>query len=149
MPGYYGACFAEVEVDTETGEVRVLKLTGAYDVGRAINPELIKGQITGGGIMGIGWALTEELLIKDGQILNSNFADYRLLRSCDTPELDPIIVESNEPTGPFGAKGVGEGTMVCVASAIANAIYNAIGVRMKELCITPEKILQALSEKKA
>jgi xanthine dehydrogenase molybdenum-binding subunit len=148
MPGYYGACFAEVEVDTETGEVRVLKLTGAYDVGRAINPELIKGQITGGGVMGIGWALTEELLIKDGQILNSNFADYRLLRSCDTPELDPIIVESNEPTGPFGAKGVGEGTMVCVASAIANSIYNAIGVRMKELCITPEKILQALREKR-
>jgi len=148
MPGYYGACFAEVEVDTETGEVRVLKLTAAYDVGKAINPELVKGQITGGGVMGIGWALTEELLIKDGRMLNSNFADYRLLRSCDAPEIEPIIVESNEPTGPFGAKGVGEGSMVCVASAIANAIYNAIGVRMKELCITPEKILQALSESK-
>ena len=148
MPGYYGACFAEVEVDTETGEVRVLKLTAAYDVGRAINPELVKGQITGGGVMGIGWALTEELLIKDGRILNGNFADYRLLRACDVPELESIIIESNEPTGPFGAKGVGEGSMVCVASAIANAIYNAVGVRMNELCITQEKILQALSKKR-
>ena len=147
MPGYYGACFAEVEVDIETGQVWVLKLTAAYDVGKAIHPDNVKGQITGGGVMGIGWALTEELMIEDGRILNSNFADYRLLRACDVPELDSIIVESNEPTGPFGAKGIGEGSMVCIASAIGNAIYNAIGVRMKELCITPEKILQGLSER--
>ena len=144
MPGYYGANFAEVEVDTETGEVRVLRLVGAFDVGKAINPALVEGQITGGCVMGIGWALTEELLIKDGRILNGSFSDYRILRSTDIPELDSLIVESHEPTGPFGAKGVGEGSMVCVASAIANAIYNAIGIRMKELCITPEKILKGL-----
>ena len=144
MPGYFGASFAEVEVDTETGEVRVLKLTGAFDVGKAINPANVQGQITGGGIMGIGWALTEELITKDGNILNDNFTDYRILRASDVPQLDSIIVESNEPTGPFGAKGVGEGTMVGVASAIANAIFDAIGVRMKELCITQEKILEGL-----
>jgi xanthine dehydrogenase molybdenum-binding subunit len=144
MPGYYGATFVEVEVDTETGEVRVVKVVGAFDVGKAINPANIEGQITGGAVMGIGWTLTEELLLEEGRILNDSFRDYRILRACDVGELVPIIVESNEPTGPFGAKGVGEGTMVGVAPAVANAIYDAIGVRMKELCITPEKILEAL-----
>jgi len=143
MPGYYGATFVEVEVDTETGEVRVVKVVGAFDVGKAINPSNIEGQITGGAVMGIGWALTEELLLREGKILNDSFRDYRILRACDVGEIVPIIVESNEPTGPFGAKGVGEGTMVGVAPAVANAIYDAIGVRMKELCITPEKILEA------
>jgi xanthine dehydrogenase molybdenum-binding subunit len=144
MPGYYGAVFAEVEVDTETGEVKVLKLTSAFDVGRAINPDLVEGQITGGAVMGMGFALTENLLLRDGQILNSSFADYRLLRACDVPEIVPIIVESNEPTGPFGAKGVGEGCMVNVASAISNAICHATGVRLTDLNMTPEAILQGL-----
>jgi xanthine dehydrogenase molybdenum-binding subunit len=144
MPGYYGATFVEVEIDTETGEVRVVKLVGAFDVGRAINPASIEGQIAGGAVMGIGWTLTEELLLDEGRIRNGSFRDYRILRACDVGELIPIIVESHEPTGPFGAKGVGEGTMVGVAPAIANAIFDAIGVRMKELCITPEKILEAL-----
>jgi CO/xanthine dehydrogenase Mo-binding subunit len=144
MPGYYGAVFAEVEVDTETGKVKVLKLTSAFDVGRAINPQLVKGQIIGGGVMGIGFALTEDLLVEDGRILNSGFADYRLLRACDVPEIVPIIVESHEPTGPFGAKGVGEGCMVNVAAAISNAICHATGVRLTNLRLTPEAILQGL-----
>jgi xanthine dehydrogenase molybdenum-binding subunit len=144
MPGYYGAIFAEVEVDTETGEVKVLKLTSAFDVGRAINPDLVEGQITGGAVMGMGFALTENLLLRDGRILNSSFADYRLLRACDVPEIVPIIVESNEPTGPFGAKGIGEGCMVNVASAISNAICHATGVRLTDLCMTPDSILQGL-----
>jgi len=144
MPGYYGAVFAEVEINTETGGVNVLKLTSAYDVGKAINPEMVKGQIVGGGVMGIGFALTEGLQLKDGHILNPNFTDYRILRSCDIPEIKPIIVESNEPTGPFGAKGIGEGSMVNVASAISNAVCHATGVRMTELSITPEKILQGI-----
>ena len=147
MPGYYGAIFAEVEVDTETGEVNVLKLTSAFDVGRAINPDLVKGQITGGGVMGMGFALTEDLLVEDGRILNSSFGDYRLLRACDVPEIVPIIVESNEPTGPFGAKGIGEGCMVNVASAISNAICHATGVRLTALRMTPEAILQGLKER--
>jgi CO/xanthine dehydrogenase Mo-binding subunit len=144
MPGYYGAVFAEVEVDTETGKVKVLKLTSAFDVGRAINPELVKGQIIGGGVMGIGFALTEDLLVEDGRILNSGFTDYRLLRACDVPEIVPIIVESHEPTGPFGAKGVGEGCMVNVAAAISNAICHASGVRLTNLRMTPEAILHGL-----
>ena len=145
MPGYYGAIFAEVEVDIETGEVNVLKLTSAFDVGRAINPDLVEGQITGGAVMGMGFALTENLLLRDGRILNSSFTDYRLLRACDVPAIVPIIVESNEPTGPFGAKGIGEGCMVNVASAISNAICHATGVRLTDLCITPDSILQGLA----
>ena len=145
MPGYYGAIFAEVEVDTETGEVDVLKLTSAFDVGRAINPDLVKGQIIGGGVMGVGFALTENLKLRDGRILNTSFADYRLLRACDVPEIVPIIVESNEPTGPYGAKGIGEGCMVNVASAISNAICHATGVRLTDLCMTPEMILEGLA----
>ncbi|MEX1329068.1 MAG: molybdopterin cofactor-binding domain-containing protein [Desulfobacterales bacterium] len=144
MPAYYGAIFAEVEVDSETGEVKVLKLTSAFDVGRAINPDLVEGQIIGGGVMGVGFALTENLLLRDGRILNSSFTDYRLLRACDVPEIVPIIVESNEPTGPFGAKGIGEGCMVNVASAISNANCHATGVRLTDLCMTPDSILQGL-----
>ena len=94
--------------------------------------------------MGIGFALTEGLQVEDGRILNSSFADYRLLRACDVPEIVPIIVESHEPTGPFGAKGIGEGCMVNVASAISNAICHATGVRLTELRMTPEEILKNL-----
>ena len=94
--------------------------------------------------MGIGWALSEDLILEKGKILNGSFTDYRLLRSVDVPKLDSIIVESHEPTGPFGAKGVGEGSMLCVALAIANAVYNAVGVRIKDLPITPEKVLRAM-----
>jgi xanthine dehydrogenase molybdenum-binding subunit len=146
MPGYYGAVFAEVEVNTQTGEVKVIKLTSAYDVGKAISPEMVRGQIVGGGVMGIGFALTEGLLIEKGHATNPNFTDYRLLRSCDIPQIEPIIVESNEPTGPFGAKGIGEGSMVNVASAISNAICHASGVRLTDLCMVPEKILQELKK---
>jgi len=144
MPPTFGANFAEVEVDTETGEVHVVKVVGAFDVGKAINPARVEGQITGGQLMGIGYALTEGLMLKDGRVLNDNFTDYRILRACDAPEIDAIIVESNEPTGAFGAKGVGEATMVGTASAIANAIYDAVGVRAKELPITQERILEEL-----
>ena len=144
MPGYYGAVFAEVEVDTETGQVKVLQLTSAFDVGRAINPDLVKGQIIGGAAMGIGFALTEGLLVEDGRILNGGFSDYRLLRTCDVPKIVPIIVESHEPTGPYGAKGIGEGCMVNVASAISNAICHATGARLTDLSMTSEAILQGL-----
>ncbi len=144
MPGYYGAVFAEVEVNTKTGKIKVIKLTSAFDVGKAINPEMVKGQIVGGGVMGIGFALTEGLIRKDGHITNPGFTDYRLLRSCDAPPVEAILVESNEPTGPFGAKGIGEGCMVNVASAIANAVYHATGVRLTDLCMTPEAVLKGL-----
>jgi xanthine dehydrogenase molybdenum-binding subunit len=148
MPTTFGANFAEVEVDLETGEVTVIDFVSAFDVGRAINPANVEGQIVGGAIMGIGFALTEEMITVDGRIQNANFRDYRLLRACDVPNVQGIIVESNEPTGPYGAKGVGEATMIGVPAAIANAIFHATGVRIRDLCITQEKVLEGLQSKK-
>ncbi len=144
QPAVFGATFAEVEVDTDTGQVKVLNMVGAFDVGRAVNPMHCEGQITGGLTMGVGYALTEGLIIEDGCVLNPNFTDYKIIRAPDAPHITPVLVESGEPTGPFGAKGLGEATMISAASAIASAVYHAVGVRMRELCITPEKILEAL-----
>ena len=143
----YGAVFAEVEVDTETGEVAVLKYVSAHDVGRAINPAIVQGQIIGGVVMGIGWALSEELHFDNqGRPLNFSLTDYKIFTSADCPEIIPIIVESDDPLGPYGAKGFGEAPLSAVPGCIANAIYNAIGIRFKELPITPEKVLKALRE---
>lgn len=145
----FGAVFAEVEVDTETGEVRVLKCVAAHDVGRAINPAIVQGQIIGGVVMGISWALSEELRFDDrGRPLNFSLTDYKIFTSADCPVIIPIIVESDDPLGPYGAKGFGEAPIVAVPGCIANAIYNAIGIRFKELPITPEKVLKALREGK-
>ena len=124
-----------------------IRNVGAFDVGRAINPGHVVGQIIGGEVMGTGYALTEGLVTVEGRICNNNFTDYRILRACDIPEIEAIIVESHEPSAAFGAKGVGEITNVGTASAIANAIYDAVGVRMTELPITQEKVLEALSSR--
>ncbi|MFQ5433960.1 MAG: xanthine dehydrogenase family protein molybdopterin-binding subunit, partial [Anaerolineae bacterium] len=140
----FGAQMAEVEVDTETGQVRVLRLACANDVGRAINPMAVEGQIEGGAQMGLGYALTEELMVKDGRVLNPDFLDYRLFTSADMPEIETIIVETDDPGGPFGAKGVGEMGGTPTAAAIANAIYDAVGIRMTQLPMTPERVLAAL-----
>ena len=139
---------ADVEVDPKTGLVNVLKCVVAQDVGKCINPLATEGQMEGGIVMGVGYALTEGIQYKDGEVENPNLVDYKIPTALDVPDITPIIVEEPDPTGPFGAKGVGEGTLVPVAPAIANAIYDAIGVRIKELPITPEKILRALGEKK-
>ena len=144
QPPVFGATFAEVEVDTETGQVRVVRMVGAFDVGRAINPAHCEGQIEGGLVMGVGYALTEELVVEEGRIRNPGFRDYKILRAPDAPEILPLLVESFEPTGPYGAKGLGEATMISAAAAIASAVQNAIGVRIRSLPITPEKILAAL-----
>lgn len=142
----FAAQLAEVEVDTDTGQVRVLRLVAAHDVGRAINPAIAQAQIEGALHHGIGYALTEGLMLdpEGGQPLNSSFADYKLLTALDMPPIEALLVESIDPVGPFGAKGVGEPAMVAAAPAIANAIYNAVGVRIQELPITPEKVLKAL-----
>lgn len=145
----FAAQVAEVEVDLETGKVEVLRLVAAHDVGKAVNPALVEGQIEGGCVMGLGYALYEETSLADGRIQNANFTDYLLPTTVDTPEIYPIIVEEYEPTGPFGAKGVGEPALIPTAAAIANAVYDAIGVRIYSLPITPEKVLQALAEKAA
>ena len=142
----FGAQMAEVEVDTETGKVRVLRLACANDVGRAINPMAVEGQIEGGAQMGLGYALTEELLVNEGRVANPNFHDYRLFTAADMPEIETIIVETDDPQGPFGAKGVGEMGGKPTAAAIANAIYDAVGVRLTRLPMTPERVLKALLE---
>jgi len=142
----FGAQMAEVEVDTETGQVRVLRLVCANDVGRAINPMAVEGQIEGGAQMGLGYALTEEVIVKDGRVLNPDFLDYRLFTAADMPDIETVIVETDDPQGPFGAKGVGEMGGTPTAAAIANAIYDAIGVRMTTLPMTPERVLKAIME---
>lgn len=139
---------AEVEVDTETGMVEVLRIVASHDVGKAINPKLVHAQIDGGSVMGVGYALLEELNVSKGRIENPNFDKYLLPTSMDIPEIYSFIVEDNEPTGPFGAKGVGEPALIPTAAAIANAVYDAIGVRIYSLPITPERVLEALAEKK-
>ena len=138
---------AEVEVDTETGKVEVLRIVASHDVGRAINPKLVEAQIEGGAVMGSGYALLEEINVSKGRISNPNFDGYLLPMSLDTPEIYSFIVEDPEPTGPFGAKGVGEPALIPTAAAIANAVYDAIGVRIYSLPITPERVLQALANK--
>ena len=143
----YGTHGVEVEVDKETGQVKILKYIAAHDVGRAINPMLLEGQVYGGATMGIGYALTERLILKDGKVMNPNFLDYKMLTAKDVPNIETIVIETNDPFGPFGAKGIGEPGSVPTAPAIANAIYDAVGVRIKDLPITPEKVLAALKEK--
>lgn len=142
----FGAQAAEVEVDIETGRVRVLRLVAAHDVGRAINPMYVEGQIEGGVQMGLGYALTEELIVRQGRVLNPNFLDYRLPTALDMPQIETILIESADPEGPFGAKGVGEMGCNPTAAAIANAVYDATGVLMTRLPMTPENVLQALRE---
>ncbi len=141
------AAFAEVEVDTETGAVSVVKYVVAHDIGRAINPQLVEGQMEGGAIQGLGFALTEDFVIDPdtGRVLSDSLLTYRLPTVMDVPEMENILVEDPSPAGPYGAKGVGEAGVVNPAAAIANAVYDAIGVRIASLPITPEKVLHALS----
>lgn len=143
-----GAHFAEVAVNVETGQVRILRYVAAHDVGRAINPAVVEGQIEGGVAQGIGFALTEELQVdpETGSVLNASFMDYKALTAADTPPIETVLIESPDPVGPFGAKGVGEPGIVPVAGVIANAIHDAVGVWIRELPITPERVLRALRE---
>ena len=143
----YGAHGAEVEVDRETGQVKILNYVAAHDVGKALNPMLLEGQIYGGGLMGIGYALGEKMVLEKGVLKNGNFLDYKMPTARDVPPVQAVIVETDEQAGPFGAKGIGEPGLVPTAPAIANAIYDAVGVRIRDLPITPEKVLKALKEK--
>jgi putative selenate reductase molybdopterin-binding subunit len=146
-PPPFCACFAEVEVDLDTGRVKVLDIASAVDLGRAINPTLAEGQIMGSVAMGIGYALTEDMIFSDsGKMLNASLLDYKVPASVDLPDIKAFIVETDEPSGPFGVKSVGEICLDNVAPAIANAIYNATAVRLRELPFTPEKVSNALRE---
>jgi len=144
----YATQVAHVEVDTRTGLVKVLKIAAAHDVGKAVNVSLVRGQISGGISFGIGMALLENIALEQGRNLNPNFVDYLVPTSMDMPEIEPIIVETNEPSGPFGAKGVGEQSSVPTTPAILNAIYNATGVRINALPANPDRVLKALKQKK-
>ena len=142
----FGAHVAEVEVDPDTGMVRLLNLWTAHDVGRAINPMACEGQIEGGAAMGIGLALTEELVIFDGQIAAPNFHDYGMPTAADVPRIVVNLVETIDPLGPFGAKGVGEAGIIPPAAAIANAIADAVGIRPRAYPMRPWKVKQWLDE---
>ncbi len=145
----FGAHGIEVEVDVETGRIRILRVIAAHDVGRAINPMQVEAQIEGGVLQGIGYALLEEVRLDGGAMANPNFLDYRMPGPQDMPVIEPVIVETLDPHGPFGAKGVGEPPIVPVAPALANAVANAIGVRVREIPMTPERIWRALRDHEA
>lgn len=149
VSGSYGfeAQIAEVEVNKETGQVKILKMWDAHDIGKAINPQGVIGQIEGSIAMGIGYSLYEDLKFKNGRVVNPNFANYRVPKSLGTPPIETILIETNDPEGPFGAKGMGEASLLPTSAAIANAIHDAVGVRIKELPITPDKVLKAIQEK--
>ena len=144
------AAGAEVEIDTETGVIEVKKMVESCDPGHIVNPELYKAQVEGGMMQALGTVLYEELLLKDGKVLNKSFVDYKIPTIDNTPETFIAMgVEHPEETGPYGARGIGEPAMVPGAPAIANAIYNATGCRFTEMPITPERMLKALQEKTA
>ena len=144
MAWSFGAQIAEVEVDPGTGVVKVEKVTAAHDVGRALNPRIVEGQIDGQVFSGMSQVLYEETIMEDGQVMNPSRLDYKMPRSFEMPEIDHIIVETIDPNGPFGAKEVGEGPIVCSMQAIANAITNAIGEQITEMPITPWRVLRVL-----
>jgi CO/xanthine dehydrogenase Mo-binding subunit len=146
-PGF-AVHIVDVEVDPETGKTQILRYTALQDAGKAIHPSYVEGQIQGGAVQGIGWALNEEYFYNaEGQMVNSSFLDYRMPTSLDLPMIDTVIVEVENPGHPFGLRGVGEVSIVPPMAAIANAIYRATGVRMRQLPMSPSKVLEALWEK--
>jgi carbon-monoxide dehydrogenase large subunit len=145
-----GAAAMLLEIDKDTGKMKVLKVVEALDVGKAINPDLVKGQIVGGIVQGLATVLYEDMRFDNhGKLLNPNFTDYKLPTTLDIPdEIIPIIVEVAQPDGPYGARGVGEHTMLPAAPMIANAIDDAFGIRMKSMPITAEKVAMAILNQK-
>jgi CO/xanthine dehydrogenase Mo-binding subunit len=148
-PPHFVVTFVEVEVDTRTGEVKVVRATQGADVGTPIHPTSVRGQLLGGLHMGLGYALTETLIYdnQDGRILNPNFVDYKLLTPLDMPKVETFLADTYEPDGPFGAKGIGEGAMNPVPAAVFNAVANALGVRIFSSPLTPEKVLKAVQRR--
>lgn len=147
-PSYsFGACIAEVKVDTETGLVKLLNVWGAHDCGKAINPLAVEGQLEGSWHMGIGQAMSEQMKYHKGLLLNNNFLDYKIPTSLDTPDFHTNIIETIDPEGPFGAKECGEGALHPVMPAVANAIYDAVSVRITKLPIMAEDVLSLIMKK--
>ena len=152
-PAGAGSAFAthivDIEVDPETGKIEILRYTAAQDVGTAIHPSYVEGQIQGGVVQGLGWALNEEYFMNDtGTMMNSSLLDYRMPTSLDLPMIDPVVVEVPNPMHPYGVRGVGEVPLVPPLAAVANALYDATGIRMTELPMKPAAVRAKLSELK-
>ena len=145
----FAAQAAVVDVDEDTGKIEVVKLASAHDVGRALNPLAAEGQIHGGIHMGLGYALSERLVVEDGQVLTQSFMDYAILKAGDMPRLAVRFIETVDTEGPFGAKGLGESGVIPVSAAVANAVTNALGIRFRELPITPAAVSAALRARTA
>jgi CO/xanthine dehydrogenase Mo-binding subunit len=144
-PGFASE-LCDVEVDPETGSVKILRFIVAQDVGRAIHPSYVEGQMQGGAVQGIGWALNEEYIYDaDGRLLNAGFLDYRIPVASDLPMIETVMIEVPNPNHPFGAKGAGEANIVPAMAAVANAVNNAIARRFTELPMSPPKVLEALA----
>ena len=143
----FGVHLVDVEVDPDTGKTTILRYTVIQDAGKAIHPSYVEGQIQGGAVQGIGWALNEEYVYTDeGQMSNASFLDYRMPTTYDVPMIETVIVEVPNPGHPYGVRGVGEVPIVPPPAAIANAIYQAIGVRMDVLPMSPGRILEAMGK---
>ncbi len=145
----FGSHAAEVAVDLETGKIRLVKLASCFDVGKAINPSSVEGQMEGGAVYAVGYALTEEVALKNGITMTPSLTEYLLPTSMDVPEVETVLLESGEGLGPFGAKGIGEPSTLSVAPSIINAIHDAVGVRIYELPATPEKVITAMRGSRA
>jgi CO/xanthine dehydrogenase Mo-binding subunit len=143
----FGVQAVEVEVDPETGKYKLVEIVTAHDCGQVINPVAVLGQVEGATMLAAGGAYCEDQPADNGRILNPSIADYKVIKSLDMPKTVGIEVDTFEPEGPFGAKEAGEGLTSPTGGAIANAIYNAIGARVKDLPITPERVLKAIKEK--
>ena len=143
--GAFSTHIVDVEVDPETGKVEILRYTAVQDAGKAIHPSYVEGQIQGGVVQGIGWALNEEYFFsQEGGMVNSSFLDYRMPTSLDLPMIDTVLVEVANPGHPYGVRGVGEVPIVPPMAAIANAVFDAVGVRMEVLPMSPGNVLDAL-----
>jgi CO/xanthine dehydrogenase Mo-binding subunit len=137
----------EVDCDARTGEVRVAEVWIAHDIGRAINPVLVEGQVEGSVYMALGEALMEEQTFRLGLHKFPSMLEYKSPTALETPEMHTYLIETNDPEGPFGAKEAGQGPLLPVVPAVANAVYNALGVRIDEIPITPDRVLRALADK--
>jgi CO/xanthine dehydrogenase Mo-binding subunit len=143
----FGSYAVEVAVDTETGQVSVLKAAAAHDIGRAINRAAVEGQIAGGGMQGLGYALMEDLIVKEGVIQTPSLSEYLIPTAKDFPTTTVFALESGTGVGPFGAKGIGEPALTPAGPAVASAVADAIGVHIHELPLTPERVLAAIDKR--
>ena len=142
------ANIVDVEVDPETGRVGITRFTAFQDAGVAIHPSYVEGQIQGGAVQGVGWALNEEYFMSDsGVMLNTSLLDYRMPTALDLPAIDAVVLEVRNEGHPFGLRGVGEASIIPPLAAIANAVHDAVGVRMRRLPMTPASVLKAIQQK--